>query len=76
MPKLPRVNARETVAALLKAGFLIDHYTGSYDVLELSETHRGAVVPEHGGRDLAPGTSRRILRQAGLTGEEFIALLK
>ena len=76
MPKLPRVNARETVAALLKAGFVVDHYTGGHAVRELPETHRGAVVPEHGGRDLAPGTLHRIIKQAGLSVEEFIALLK
>jgi predicted RNA binding protein YcfA (HicA-like mRNA interferase family) len=69
------VNARATVAALLKAGFVVDHHTGSHIVLE-HPAKRGAVVPEHGGRTLAPGTLHRILDQAGLTVEEFIALLK
>ena len=76
MSKLPRVNARETVAALLKAGWVVDHYTGSHAVLENPTTPRGTVVPEHGGHDLAPGTLHRILSQANLTVDEFIALLK
>ena len=32
-------------------------------------------VPVHGSHDLPPGTVRSILKQAGLTVEEFIALL-
>ena len=32
-------------------------------------------VPVHGSQDLPPGTVRSIIKQAGLTAEEFIALL-
>jgi predicted RNA binding protein YcfA (HicA-like mRNA interferase family) len=32
-------------------------------------------VPVHKGRDLAKGTLRGIIKQAGLTEEEFLALL-
>ena len=33
------------------------------------------VVPFHGGKDLKPGTLRSIIRQAGLTVDEFLDLL-
>jgi len=36
---------------------------------------RTVTVPVHAGRDLKPGTLRSIIRQAGLTVEEFTALL-
>jgi len=37
-------------------------------------TRRHTTVPYH-NRDLAPGTVAAIVRQAGLTGDEFIELL-
>jgi predicted RNA binding protein YcfA (HicA-like mRNA interferase family) len=33
------------------------------------------IVPDHGSRDLKRGTVRGIIKQAGLTVEEFLALL-
>jgi predicted RNA binding protein YcfA (HicA-like mRNA interferase family) len=39
------------------------------------DSSRTVVVPVHGGRDLKPGTLRAIIRQAGLTIEEFADLL-
>lgn len=35
--------------------------------------HRRLVVPDH--RELAKGTLRAIIREAGITVEEFVALL-
>jgi predicted RNA binding protein YcfA (HicA-like mRNA interferase family) len=76
VPRLPRVNARETLGALAKAGFFVDHQHGGHVVMVHIKTHRTAVVPEHGGQDLALGTLHRVLDQAGVTVEEFIELLK
>ena len=36
---------------------------------------RTVTVPVHSSRDLKPGTLRSIIRQAGLTVEEFTQLL-
>jgi len=38
-------------------------------------TTRTVTVPVHAARDLKPGTLRSIIRQAGLTTEEFTKLL-
>jgi len=38
------------------------------------EPHRRLTVPNH--KELAKGTLRAIIRQAGLTKEEFINLIK
>jgi predicted RNA binding protein YcfA (HicA-like mRNA interferase family) len=38
-------------------------------------TRRTATIPTHSGREVAIGTLRRIIRQAGLTTQEFIRLL-
>jgi predicted RNA binding protein YcfA (HicA-like mRNA interferase family) len=74
-PALPILKAREVVTALCKAGFFIHHSTGSHvqlkhrDNLELRVT-----VPNHSG-DVPRGTLRSIIRQAGLTMDQFSALL-
>jgi predicted RNA binding protein YcfA (HicA-like mRNA interferase family) len=74
--RLPAVNGRRVIQALSRAGFVVDRIVGSHHVLALPGDPRRAVsVPVHSGRDLKPGTLRGIIRQAGLTVEEFVALL-
>jgi predicted RNA binding protein YcfA (HicA-like mRNA interferase family) len=74
--RLPAVNGRRVVQALTRAGFVVDRIVGSHHVLASPGDPRRAVsVPVHSGRDLKPGTLRGIIRQAGLTVEEFVALL-
>jgi len=73
--KLPLISGREAVKAFRKIGYEIDHQTGSHIILRHSEPpHRRLSVPDH--RELARGTLRALIRQAGLTIEEFIELLK
>jgi len=61
----------EVVKALAKIGYEIDHQTGSHMILRQREApHRRLTVPKH--REIAKGTLRTIIRQAGLTVEEFL----
>ena len=74
MSKLPVASGQEAVRALKKIGYLVDHQTGSHIILRQSHPpHRRLTVPAH--PELAKGTLRSIIRQAGLTVEEFSALL-
>lgn len=74
MSKLPVVSGQEVVRAFKKAGYLTDHQTGSHIILRhLTPPHRRLTIPDH--TELAKGTLRSIIRQAGLTVEEFRALL-
>lgn len=74
MPKLPVVSGMEVVKALAKIGYEIDHQTGSHVILRQKETpYRRLTVPKHS--ELAKGTLRAVIRQAGLTVEEFVELL-
>lgn len=72
MPRLRRVSGRETIRALEKLGFAQVRQRGSHVVLrkETSEGAVGCVVPLH--RELAIGTLRGILKQAGVTPDEFM----
>jgi len=72
--RLPRVSGKEVVKALKKIGYEIDHQTGSHIILRHSTPpHRRITVPNH--KELAKGTLRALIRQAGLTVEEFLELL-
>jgi predicted RNA binding protein YcfA (HicA-like mRNA interferase family) len=71
---MPCVSGREVVKALGKIGFAFDHQRGSHIVLRhTAPPHRRLTVPDH--PEVAKGTLRAIIRQAGLTVDEFIALL-
>lgn len=74
MSKLPILSGVEVVKALVKIGYEIDHQTGSHLILRHKEKpHRRLTVPKH--KEVAKGTLRAIIRQAGLTRKEFLELL-
>ena len=74
MSRLPRISGREVVKALRKVGYEQDRQRGSHIVLrQTAEPHRRIVVPDHD--EVATGTLRAIIRQVGLTVDEFRALL-
>lgn len=74
MPPLPVLSGAEVVKALQKHGFELVRIKGSHHMMK-SLDGRFTVVPVHPGRDLPPGTLRRIIRDAGLSIDEFVALL-
>ena len=74
MSKLPVVSGKQATRVLEKKGYLIDHQTGSHIILRnQNPPHRRLTVPNH--KELAKGTLRAIIRQAGLTVEEFTTLM-
>lgn len=74
MPRLPVVSGRELCRALAKVGYRIDHQTGSHIILRYEEPpYRRLTVPDH--KEVARGTLRGIIRQAGLSVEALVELL-
>lgn len=61
--------AREVLAALQRAGFVVKRQSGSHVVLR-HDDGRQTYVAMH-ARDIPNGTFRSILKQAGLSEEEF-----
>jgi len=72
MPKLPRISGKECVSALKNLGFEEARQNGSHVVMKMGET--GCVVPLH--RELRTGTLHGILKQAGVSKDNFIEALK
>jgi predicted RNA binding protein YcfA (HicA-like mRNA interferase family) len=73
--RLPTLKAREVIRALERAGWYLDHTTGSHYILRHPARPVRIPVPYHGNRDIKRAILRSILRQAGLADEEFAALL-
>ena len=70
-PSLPRISGAEAVRALQKLGFIVLRQKGSHVILRREST--GCVVPQH--RELKVGTLTGVLKQAGVTVEEFMQAL-
>ena len=75
-PKLRRVTGKELVKALRKAGFEEKRQRGSHVHMKRERDGKRVTVPVHGGQVIPVGTLRAILRDAGITPEEFAKLLK
>ncbi|MGB2824270.1 MAG: type II toxin-antitoxin system HicA family toxin [Phycisphaerae bacterium] len=74
MSKLPAISGAAAVKALERIGYEVDHQTGGHIILRRTVApHRRLTVPNH--RELAKGALRSIIREAGLTVDQFVALL-
>lgn len=74
-PKLPRIACRELIRVLKRAGFEEQRQRGSHLTMRRPSDGRRVTVPVHEGRTIPPGTLRAILRDAGISVEEFHELL-
>ena len=71
MPKLPHLSGSEIIRALERLGFHNARQKGSHVILKRGSS--GCVVPLH--REVKIGTLAGLLRQAGVTAEEFLSVL-
>jgi predicted RNA binding protein YcfA (HicA-like mRNA interferase family) len=72
--ELPRISGRDVAKALRKIGYEQDRQRGSHIVLRQGDyPYRRVVVPDH--KEVAKGTLRAIIRETGLTVDEFKTLL-
>ena len=74
--KLPSIKASEVIRALERAGLVVVRISGSHHrLIHPGDPTRQTTVPLHQGRDLGKPVLRAIIKQAGLTVDEFVALL-
>ncbi len=73
MARLPVLSGDEFVRTVAKIGFALDRTEGSHMIL-LGRTGRRLSVPRH--KELGRGLLRALIRDAGLTREEFLDLLR
>ncbi|MGB9714814.1 MAG: type II toxin-antitoxin system HicA family toxin [Thermodesulfovibrionales bacterium] len=73
MPKLPVLKPSEVVKALENIGFYQVRQKGSH--LQLKRGNLLVTIPMH-SKDINHGTLKSIIRQAKLSTEEFLSLIK
>ena len=72
MPELPNISGNEAVKAFQHLGFMFVRQKGSHVVLRRGSF--GCVIPLH--KELAIGTLKGAIRQAGITAEDFVKVYK
>jgi predicted RNA binding protein YcfA (HicA-like mRNA interferase family) len=75
MSRLPQITPRRLLAVLQRSGFVVERIKGSHHFLR--HRHKPecrTVIALHAG-DIPQGTLRDILKQAGLSREDFLKLL-
>jgi predicted RNA binding protein YcfA (HicA-like mRNA interferase family) len=75
LPKIPPVTSAQLIKILQLQGFQVIRQKGSHVILIDKEKNR-IVVPVHPGKEIKPGLLRAILREAGISREDFDRLLK
>ena len=74
MSSLPQISGQKAVKALAKIGYQKDRQRGSHIILRQNfHPFRRIVIPDH--KEISKGTLRSIIREAGLTVEQFKELL-
>ena len=75
MKKLPRLSGRKVIKILSKIGYKVVRQKGSHVILvkKIEKGKKAVVVPDH--KEMDKGTLLEIIRQAGLTREEFFKLV-
>lgn len=75
MPKIPNISGDKLVKALKKKGFTLNRITGSHHILIHQDQCLRVSVPVHKGQTLGKGITLAILKDAGITTDEFVELL-
>jgi predicted RNA binding protein YcfA (HicA-like mRNA interferase family) len=73
--RLPRVTAAEAIRALERAGFALSRQSGSHKIFKNPQGRR-VTVAYHSGTILHPKILKTILRDADLTVERLLDLLR
>jgi predicted RNA binding protein YcfA (HicA-like mRNA interferase family) len=72
MPRLPVISGDDFVRAMRQIGYQWDHTEGSHMIL-LHPSKGRLSVPRH--KELGPGLLRNLIRDAGMTRNEFLELI-
>ena len=75
MPKISPLNPQKLIKILQTAGFKVIRQKGSH-VIMIDDRKTRIVIPVHPGKNVKPGLIRAIIKEAGLSREDFFKLLK
>ncbi|MBU2600767.1 MAG: type II toxin-antitoxin system HicA family toxin [Actinobacteria bacterium] len=69
-PRAPRVTAAQAMQVLQSHGFEVVRQKGSHAIMR-NEAGRRVTVPVHAGRTLHPKVLASIMRDAGLSADDY-----
>lgn len=70
---IPIFTAKQIIRKLKKAGFYIDHQTGSHVIMR-DQKGNMTIVPLHTKKDIKKGLMLTILKQADIELDEFLKI--
>ena len=73
--QVPRITGEEAIKAFSKDGYIDDHTCGSHHILKHPNRRERLSIPVHGRKTIGIGLLRSQIRIAGMTPEQFSALL-
>ena len=73
MGRLNNISGKETVKAFQRAGWQVVGQVGSHVVMSKTGIRANLSIPQH--KELSVGTLRALIRNAGMTVDEFLELL-
>lgn len=75
MPRLPALEARDFIKAAKNLGYVYEKTKGSHFIFRRPTDGKHLSIPVHKGKDLGRGMSRSLIRDMGITVDEFLKLL-
>lgn len=76
MTRLGSYSGDQVVRAFKRAGWHVARRKGSHVIMEQEGFDATPSIPVHKGKDVKKGTLRDLIRDAGLSVEEFLNLIK
>ena len=75
-PKLPTISGRKAIAVFENIGYQVVRQKGSHIRLrdDRNPDHKPFTIPDH--KALKPGLLRMLIRDAGLSVEDFVKLIQ
>ena len=74
MGRFGNVSGKDAVKAFERAGWIRIGQVGSHLVMSKPDIRVNLSIPQH--KELATGTLRALIRNAGMSVEDFVALLR
>ena len=75
MPRMPRVTAQQAERAILRDGWRFASSTGSHHHYRHPSKPGKVTIAHHAGQIISPKSTASIIKQAGLTVDQFRAFL-
>ncbi len=76
MPKIPIISGEKIIKVLKRDGFVLNRISGSHHILIHPTKQISVSIPVHKGKTLGKGITSAIIKDAEITIENFLNLLK